>query len=77
MENWIPVIELVAIFLLFMISACITVSRLTLPLPKVSKETGVTRMDILRENDLTAVSIITTLFYTALLGHLAANFFTA
>jgi hypothetical protein len=77
MESWIPVIELIAIFLLFMLSAKITVSRLTQPLPKVSKKTGVTKMDILRENDLTAVSIITTLFYMALLVHLAANFLTA
>jgi hypothetical protein len=70
MESWIPVIELIAIFLLFMLSAKITVSRLTQPLPKVSKKTG-------RENDLAAVSIITTLFYMALLVHLAANFLTA
>jgi hypothetical protein len=68
MESWIPVVELVAIFLLFMLSANITVSRLTLPV--VSKETG-------RENDLTAVSVITTLFYMAMFGHLAAKFFTA
>jgi hypothetical protein len=34
-------------------------------------------MGILHENDLTAVSIITTLFYMALFGYLAANFFTA
>jgi|GEM_PF-5811943 len=67
MENWIAVVEIVAIFLLFMLSAYITVSRLTLPLPKVSKKTG-------RGNELTAVSIITTLFYMAMLGHLAAKF---
>lgn len=63
MENWIAVVEIVAIFLLFMLSAYITVSRLTLLLPKVRKKTG-------RGNDLTAVSIITTLFYMAMLVHI-------
>ena len=75
MESWIPVVEIVVIFVLFTLSANITVARLTLPLPAVSKETEVTRMDILRENNLTVVSVVATLIYMALFGYLAANFF--
>lgn len=70
METWIPAIEVVVFALLFLLSANISASRL-MPQP-LGK--NLTQSQILRESNLSGVSLATTLIYLGLLAYLLANF---
>jgi|GEM_PF-3800906 len=73
METWRLAIEAAVVFILFVISADITISRLTQPV--VNKKIDLTVMDIHREIRLTYLSAMTTIVYMALFSWLAIRFF--
>ena len=70
MELWIPTIEFIAIAGLFLLSANVTSSRLTSQ--PVDKK--LTKQQVLRENNLSGISLMTTLIYLGLLAYLLASY---
>lgn len=75
MEDWVPVAEVLVVFILFVASANITISRLTVPLPAANEKTGLSAMDTHREIRLTYLSAMTTIIYMVLFSWLAIRFF--
>lgn len=75
MEAWMAVIEIVLVFILFVASANITVSRLTLPQPAANKKTDLPAPDTQREIRLTCLSAMTSIVFMALFSWLAVQFF--
>jgi hypothetical protein len=70
MELLKPTLEFIAIAGLFLLSANITSSRLTLQ-PADKK---LTKEQVQRENNLSGISLMTTLIYLGLLAYLLASY---
>jgi flagellar basal body P-ring protein FlgI len=70
MELWKPIIEVIVIAILFLLSANITSSRLA----SHSIDKKLTQIEIVRENNLSGISLMTTLIYLGLLAYLLANY---